>query len=148
MRLRQQQLASRSKRLVVLEQHSASQAGLLTERTRERLRRARNGTAARFLRNVLVPFYRQAGWPIQRLLTDRGSEFRGDFDKACSELRLPHTRTKPGHARTNGFVERLQGHHPARALARGVPLPLLHPPRAAPALARWLPAAIFLGANA
>ena len=162
--LRRLQLGSRSERLVVLEQHSARQAGLLTERTRERLRRARNGhrhveastpgelvcldcfyvgklkgvgkvwqitacdaassfalarvfvqaqptsdTAARFLRHVLVLYFRQAGWPIQRLLTDRGSEFRGDFDKACRELRLHHTRTKPGHAWTNGFVERLQG---------------------------------------
>lgn len=65
--------------------------------------------AARFLRDVLVPLYREAGWPIQRLLTDRGSEFRGAFDEACRELGLRHTRTKPRHAWTNGFVERLQG---------------------------------------
>ena len=31
------------------------------------------------------------------------------FDKACRDLHLRHTRTKPRHAWTNGFVERLQG---------------------------------------
>ena len=43
------------------------------------------------------------------MLTDRGSEFRDSFDKACDELKIKHTRTKPRHAWTNGFVERLQG---------------------------------------
>ena len=65
--------------------------------------------AARFLRRVLVPLYRDAGWPIQRVLTDRGSEFKGAFDQICRELGIRHTRTKPRHAWTNGFVERLQG---------------------------------------
>jgi len=46
----------------------------------------------------VTPFFRRAGHPLQRVLTDRGSEFKG----AC------HTRTKPRHAFTNGFVERLQ----------------------------------------
>ncbi len=54
---------------------------------------------ARFLREVLVPLYEEAGWPLQRVLTDRG----------CEELGIQHTRTKPGHPWTNGFVERLQG---------------------------------------
>ena len=43
------------------------------------------------------------------MLTDRCSEFRADFDEACDELKVKHTRTKPRHAWTNGFVERLQG---------------------------------------
>lgn len=64
---------------------------------------------ARFLREVLVPLYRRAGWPIQRVLTDNGSEFKGLFAQACAELGIRHTRTQPGHAWTNGFVERLQG---------------------------------------
>jgi transposase InsO family protein len=63
----------------------------------------------RFLREVLVPLYRQAGWPLKRVLTDNGSEFKGDFAQACEQLGIRHTRTKPGHAWTNGFVERLQG---------------------------------------
>ena len=155
-------LAHRQLRLAVLERHSASHAGLLTERTRRELQRARGqgrhvqasepgelvcidtfyvgrlkgvgkvwqvtacdaacsyaaariipaNTAAhavRFLIEVLWPLYEAAGWPLQRVLTDRGSEFRGDFDAACDSFGIRHTRTKPRHAWTNGFVERLQG---------------------------------------
>jgi len=65
--------------------------------------------AATFLRTVLLPHYRRAGWPLQRVLTDGGSEFKGAFDEACRALGIRHTRTKPRHAWTNGFVERLQG---------------------------------------
>jgi transposase InsO family protein len=64
---------------------------------------------SRFLRHVLVPHSREAGWPIQRVLTDRGSEFAGAFAQSCRELGVRHTQTKPRHAWTNGFVERLQG---------------------------------------
>ncbi len=52
--------------------------------------------AAQFLRTIL-------------LLTDGGPEFHGAFDAACDQLGLRHTRTKPRHAWTNGFVEWLQG---------------------------------------
>jgi len=65
--------------------------------------------AAAFLRDILVPLYRRAGWPLLRLLTDGGGEFKGAFDDACRELGLRHTRTQPRHPWTNGFVERLQG---------------------------------------
>jgi len=65
--------------------------------------------AATFLREVVVPHYRRAGWPVHRVLTDGGPEFQGAFDAACRQLGLRHTRTKPRHAWTNGFVERLQG---------------------------------------
>ena len=64
---------------------------------------------AHFLRMILVPHYRRAGWRVQRVLTDGGPEFHGAFDAACRQLGLRHTRTKPRHAWTNGFVERLQG---------------------------------------
>ena len=64
---------------------------------------------AMFLREVLVPHFRRAGWPVRRVLTDGGPEFKGAFDVACRALGLQHTRTKPRHAWTNGFVERLQG---------------------------------------
>jgi transposase InsO family protein len=65
--------------------------------------------AADFLRRILVPLYRRAGWRLQRVLTDGGPEFKGAFDEACRALGIRHTRTKPRHAWTNGFVERLQG---------------------------------------
>lgn len=64
--------------------------------------------AAEFLRQQVAPFFRKAGHPIQRALTDRGSEFKSVFDDACRALGIRHTRTKPRHAFTNGFVERLQ----------------------------------------
>ena len=65
--------------------------------------------AALFLRDVVVPEVEKAGWKLWRVLTDGGSEFKADFDEACRELNVKHTRTKPRHAWTNGFVERLQG---------------------------------------
>jgi transposase InsO family protein len=64
---------------------------------------------AAFLCEVLVPLYRQAGWRLERVLTDGGPEFRGAFDQVCATLGIRHTRTQPRHAWTNGFVERLQG---------------------------------------
>jgi len=64
--------------------------------------------SAAFLRDLHQQL-RQAGWRLQRVLTDRGSEFKGAFDRACRKLQVRHTRTKPRHAFTNGFVERLQG---------------------------------------
>jgi transposase InsO family protein len=64
--------------------------------------------AARFLKDVANDL-KKLGWRLQRVLTDRGSEFKSDFDLACRKLDVRHTRTKPRHAFTNGFVERLQG---------------------------------------
>jgi transposase InsO family protein len=161
--LRRVGLATRRARLTVLEQQAARTAGLLTERSRQALWRARHGrtrhveatepgqlvcldtfyignlkgvgkvwqitacdaatsyglarllpahdaaAAATFLREILVPHFQRAGWPVRRVLTDGGPEFKGAFDVACRELGLWHTRTKPRHAWTNGFVERLQG---------------------------------------
>ena len=162
--LRRHGLGTRRERLGILERHSAQRAGLLTERTRRAIQKARpaasrrhveakepgdlvcfdsfyigklkgvgrvwqvtacdaassyglamvyvgepNAAAsARFLRERVVPQFRQAGWPVKRVLTDRGSEFKGAFDQLCQRLGIRHTRTKPRHAFTNGFVERLQ----------------------------------------
>ena len=64
---------------------------------------------SQFLTKRVVPAFRKAGWPVQRVLTDQGNEFRGAFDHACAESGIRHTRTQPRHAWTNGFVERLQG---------------------------------------
>jgi transposase InsO family protein len=64
--------------------------------------------AAEFLDRVVAHFD-EAGWPVERVLTDRGSEFKAAFDEACERHGITHTRTKPRHAFTNGFVERIQG---------------------------------------
>jgi len=161
--LRRVGLGTRRERLGVIEHHSARTVGLLTERTREKLVRARFGRtqhvqaeipgelvcvdsfyvgklkgvgsvwqltacdaacsfafarivpwptakdAAAFLREVVLPGYRAAGWKLQRVLSDHGNEFKADFDRACERFGIKHTRTKPRHCWTNGFVERLQG---------------------------------------
>jgi transposase len=162
--LRRRGLGRRPQRFAALEGHSAQRAGLLTERTRKALAKARPmpserhveakepgelvcldcfyvgnlkgvgkiwqitacdaassyglatlfigdpnaAAAARFLREMVVPEFQRAGFPVKRVLTDRGSEFKGVFALACRALGIRHTRTKPRHAFTNGFVERLQ----------------------------------------
>lgn len=162
--LRRLGIGTRHARLGLLEAHSAERAGLLTQRTRRQLEKARpmpsrrhvdaktpgelvcldcfyigklkgvgdvwqvtacdaassfglaevflgaprSRVIADFLRNRVLPFFRKAGHPLQRVLTDRGSEFQGAFEQACNDLGIRHTRTKPRHAFTNGFVERLQ----------------------------------------
>ena len=154
--LRRVQLGTRRARLAVLEQHSATTRGLLTERTHRHVGRHveadRPGdllsldtfyvgklkgvgkvwqitgcdvassfgwarllvgevTAAAvlsFLREVVRPTYRQAGWRLQRVLTDNGKEFKGVFAAGCARLGIRVTRTQPRHAWTNGFVERFQ----------------------------------------
>lgn len=63
---------------------------------------------AAFLRTVVVPAVRRAGWTVQRVLTDGGGEFKAEFAATCAELGIRQTRIKPRHAWTNGFVERLQ----------------------------------------
>ena len=61
-----------------------------------------------FLREVVRPGYRQAGWRLRRVLVDNGKEFKGAFATGCQRWVIRVTRTKPRHAWTNGFVERLQ----------------------------------------
>lgn len=65
-------------------------------------------TVLGFLREVVRPSYRHAGWRLRRVLTDNGKEFKGAFAAGCARLGIRVTRTKPRHAWTNGFVERLQ----------------------------------------
>ena len=54
-------------------------------------------------------WHKRAGYRIQAVLTDGGPEWQVRFVAACRELGITHRRTKPRHAWTNGFVERLQG---------------------------------------
>ena len=64
---------------------------------------------AAFLVEVVRPGYRAAGWRLRRVLTDNGKEFKAGFVASCAAHQVTHTRTKPRHAWTNGFVERLPG---------------------------------------
>ena len=157
--LRRHRLGTRRARLAVLEHHSATTRGLLTERTGRARRVAGRHVAAThpgdllsldtfyvgklkgvgkvwqitgcdaassygwaglivgeatatavlaFLRERVRPVYRHAGWRLRRVLTDNGKEFKGAFAVGCERLGIRVTRTKPRHAWTNGFVERLQ----------------------------------------
>ena len=162
--LKRNGLQTRYERLVILEEHAAETAGLLTERTRRKLLQAQghkprhieasvpgelvcidtfyigklkgvgkvwqytacdaatsygtaavmagevtSGKATSFLKESILPTFEQMGFEVQRVLTDGGKEFRGQFRTACLELGIRHTKTRPRHPWTNGFVERLHG---------------------------------------
>lgn len=48
-----------------------------------------------------------AGWRLQRLLSDNGNEFKGDFTTTVGQLKAKHTRIHAGRPQTNGNVEAL-----------------------------------------
>ena len=50
-----------------------------------------------------------AGWELERVSTDGGTEFRSQaFDDELASLGARHTRISPGRPQSNGFVERVQ----------------------------------------
>ncbi len=58
--------------------------------------------ARRFLHNVVSRY----GAPIA-VRSDKGGEFRGDFDKLLWTLGSRHYETTPGNPQSNGLVERM-----------------------------------------
>jgi len=50
----------------------------------------------------VIPFYDEHDIPLQRVLTDRGTEYCGTHDRHD----IDHTRTKTRSPQTNGIVER------------------------------------------
>lgn len=48
-----------------------------------------------------------AGWRLERLLSDNGHEFKGEFTKKVARLKAEHTRIHAGRPQTNGNVEAL-----------------------------------------
>ncbi len=68
-------------------------------------------TAADLLNDRAIPFFEAHGIRIDRVLTDRGTEFCGSHDRHEYELYLAvedidHTRTKVKSPQTNGICER------------------------------------------
>jgi transposase InsO family protein len=68
-------------------------------------------TAADLLNDRVIPFYEEHDVVLQRVLTDRGTEFCGTHDRHEYELYLAvenidHSRTKAKSPQTNGIVER------------------------------------------
>jgi len=47
------------------------------------------------------------GWKLERMLSDNGNEFKGDFTKTVDALKLRHTRIHAGRPQTRGNVEAL-----------------------------------------
>ncbi len=48
-----------------------------------------------------------AGWRLERLLSDNGNEFKGEFTTTVERLGAKHTRIHAGRPQTNGNVEAL-----------------------------------------
>lgn len=68
-------------------------------------------TAADLLNDRVVPFFDEHGIPLNRILTDRGTEYCGNPERHEYELYLAvedidHTRTKAKSPQTNGICER------------------------------------------
>lgn len=62
--------------------------------------------AVLFLHNA-VAYYARLGVKVKRLLTDNGAAFRShEFRRACIELEIKHTFTRPYRPQTNGKAER------------------------------------------
>jgi transposase InsO family protein len=66
----------------------------------------RGATAAGFLRRA-IGWFADRGIRVQRVLSDNGSCYRSrDHTRACQELGLRHSFTRPYRPRTNGKAER------------------------------------------
>lgn len=68
-------------------------------------------TAADILHDRVFPFYGEQGIPIEAILTDNGTEYKGRpmihlFEIFLDLYDIEHRTTKVGTPRTNGFVER------------------------------------------
>lgn len=48
-----------------------------------------------------------ANWRLERLLSDNGNEFKGDFTTTIERMKARHTRIHAGRPQTNGNVEAL-----------------------------------------
>lgn len=68
-------------------------------------------TSADLLNDRVLPMYEEQGVDLQRILTDRGTEYCGKLENHPYQLYLDleditHTRTKASHPQTNGICER------------------------------------------
>jgi transposase InsO family protein len=68
-------------------------------------------TAADMLNDRVLPWYEEQGIPVLRILTDRGTEYKGNIENHAYQLFLSiagieHTTTKAYSPQTNGICER------------------------------------------
>jgi transposase InsO family protein len=59
---------------------------------------------SRFARRIAAEL-RDAGWQLDRFLSDNGNEFKGRFSTTVEGLQIAHTRIHAGRPQTNGHVE-------------------------------------------
>ena len=69
-------------------------------------------TSADMLNDRILPFFEEQQIPLMRILTDRGSEYKGRLDQHEYEMYLQiegieHSKTQVRHPQTNGICERL-----------------------------------------
>lgn len=69
-------------------------------------------TAADLLNDRVLPFFEEQGLPLLRILTDRGTEYKGKREHHEYELYLDiegieHSKTQVRHPQSNGMCERL-----------------------------------------
>jgi transposase InsO family protein len=64
------------------------------------------GQTSRLARRI-ASVLEAAGWRLERLLSDNGNEFKGEFTKTVERLKAKHTRIHAGRPQTNGNVEAL-----------------------------------------
>ena len=68
-------------------------------------------TAADLLNDPVLPFFEEYSIPLNRVLTDRGTEYcsapeRHEYEFYLAVENIDHTRTKTRHPQTNGICER------------------------------------------
>jgi hypothetical protein len=69
-------------------------------------------TSADILNDRVIPFFEENNIPLLRILTDRGTEFKGkpehhEYELYLSLEGIDHTKTQVRHPQTNGICERL-----------------------------------------
>ena len=69
-------------------------------------------TSADILNDRVIPYFEENGIPLLRILTDRGTEFKGkpehhEYELYLSLEGIDHTKTQVRHPQTNGICERL-----------------------------------------
>lgn len=55
---------------------------------------------------LLSLIWQNYSFKFQKIISDNGSEFKGDYDKLLTTLGIQHKKTKPYHPQTNGKIER------------------------------------------
>ena len=71
------------------------------------------GAMASFLRRVVRPGCQRAGWPLQRVLTDRGKEFKGAFTETCAQVGLDAHADEAPSCLDQWIRRTAARHHPA-----------------------------------